>query len=156
MIETWTGRVGTLALAVVALAGCGGGGGTSGGSLFGGGGTTSEASCASPVASAAPATARPGRPFHLTGSWFHSGCADEVINGATVGSQEPLTGLTVRLEQGGARWVLARDVAATDRDGRLDLRLTLPADLRTGTATLRVTGPGLLDPGATATLSVQP
>ncbi|MGN6330186.1 MAG: hypothetical protein ACTHOD_00850 [Motilibacteraceae bacterium] len=113
-----------------------------------------SASCVGPVVTAAPTVASPGQPVHLTGSWFHTGCADVVANGVPVETQAPLTGLVVRLQQGASAWTLARDVDASSRDGVIDVQVTLPADVRPGPATLQVTGSGLpLAPSVT--LSVQ-
>jgi hypothetical protein len=112
------------------------------------------ASCVGPAVTAAPTVARSGRPVHLTGSWFHTGCADVVENGVPVETQAPLTGLVVRLEQAGSTWVLAREVSAATADGLLDLRVTLPTGLRTGPATLRVAGPDLVGDGPSVPLVV--
>ena len=90
----------------------------------------------------------------MSGSWFHTGCGDERVNGAPVESPRPWTGLTVRLEQDGSTWVLARQVAARTADGVLDLPVTLPRDLRPGSATLRVVGPEPATDGPSAALVV--
>lgn len=116
--------------------------------------TTSAASCASPQATVVPAAARPGQAVHLRGGAFIDGCDDVVANGVHLNTQAPLTGLTVRLEQGTSSWTLARDVDAATRDGVLDLTVTVPADVHPGPATLQVTGPGL-PVAPSAALSVQ-
>lgn len=116
--------------------------------------TSSAASCVAPHATPSPTVARPGQVVHLSGGAFFDGCDDVIANGVHVYTQAPLTGLTVRLQQGTSSWTLARDVDATTRDGVLDLQVTLPADVRPGPATLQVTGPGLGLPPS-AVLSVQ-
>lgn len=112
------------------------------------------ASCVGPVLTATPTVARPGQSVHVTGSWFHTGCADAWANGSLVETQRPLTGLAVRLEQAGSAWVLTREVSATTGEGLLDLRVTLPTALRSGAATLRVVGPGTGTEGPSVTLTV--
>ncbi|HEU4674628.1 MAG TPA: hypothetical protein VFS29_01455 [Motilibacteraceae bacterium] len=141
-------RSGVLAASALALAGltaCASGSSGIGAAAPGGarvrGGQA--ASCVGPQVTASPTSVRPGQELHVSGRWFHSGCDDVVANGVHLETQGALTGLQVRLEQGTSRWTLAGDVDATTADGLLDLRVTLPAALRPGAATLRVTGPGL-------------
>ncbi|WP_336921560.1 hypothetical protein [Aquipuribacter sp. SD81] len=84
----------------------------------------------------------PGAEVEVSGVWFVDGC-DDTAGGCAVPVDEsrPLDGVELLLEQDGRAWLPGtQDASGEDEDYRISWTVQVPADVRTGPATLRAAG----------------
>ena len=97
--------------------------------------------CAAPALEVSKRTVEPGEAVEVVGTAFLHGCPDQgaVVDGTTVALETtaPMTTLEVVWLQNGRRTVLA-SVDADAAAGGFRLAVTVPADAKAGSATLRV------------------
>ncbi|MGQ0847052.1 MAG: hypothetical protein ACT4QF_23280 [Sporichthyaceae bacterium] len=100
------------------------------------------ASAPGPAESAPPSTLRVGEPATVEGRFFYNGCEDSYRTGGCGRGgyddpQSPMRAVELTLTQGDRSWALGTaDAADRDRSYAISWAVAIPADARSGPATL--------------------
>jgi len=98
---------------------------------------TADASCAQPSARVRPTRVARGATFTITGQNFGDGCFDAGTVPEGVGPLgDPLTGLTIVIDQGDREYIVATGSADAAYEFRVDV--VVPPDLEPGQATVSI------------------